>query len=48
MLLKTYKITQTLNLTKVIELREVHIIRSDTRNKIVVPQLQSRMGLWQK
>ena len=34
----TFKSTQTLNLTKVIELRELHINYGDTRNEIVVPQ----------
>ena len=48
MLLKTYKITQTLNCTKVIELRELHINHGDTMIKIMMPQLQSRVGSWQK
>ena len=48
MLLKTSKITQTLNLTKVIEWREMHINCGDTMINIVMPQLQLRVGLWQK
>ena len=39
MLLQTSKITLTLNCTKVIELREMHINHDDTMIKTLMPQL---------
>ena len=48
MLLKTSKITQTLNHTKVTELREMHINCGDTMVKIMMPQLQIESGVMAK